>query len=357
MFNKLLSYVVDVKNIADPISVFDKVVFLGTGGSSLVGQALKSIAHSTTQDKIIFFDNIDPRTFREKILSLDINKTFFVIISKSGKTSEILTQTLSLVKHLSTNFLIITEKRDSPLMALARFYQWKVLEHPDIGGRFSAFTIVGLLPCILLGLSPQKFIQGANNALQDKKNIEEKIDHIYNNYPTHKQIILSYSDYTNGLLSWMSQLIAESLGKKTIHQKSVGITPIIAKGTVDQHSQLQLWIDGPNDQFFQIYFFNDPFDQSKLSVDFHLQDDALRCLDKLSYNKIFKAHSLATAQTLKNRGYYVEYQEHPILDEEVIGWLMMQKFIEVIKFAALMEINPEDQPGVEQSKKIIGLYL
>jgi len=354
---ELLSHIADVTEIAAHINTFDKIVFIGTGGSSLVGQALKSIAPLSQQEKFIFFDNIDPRTFREKISTLNKEKTFFVIVSKSGKTSEVLTQTLSLADRLTTNVLVITENKDSPLSGLATHYKWKTMEHPNIGGRFSAFSIVGLLPCALLGLSSSKFIVGAKNALDHQAVIQEKVDYVYKTYPTNKQVILSYSDYTNGALGWMSQLIAESLGKRDDNGDPKGITPITAKGTIDQHSQLQLWMDGPKDQFFQIYFFNDPQDQTKLSVDFAFAYDELRKLDKLSYNQILKAHSLATAQALQDVGYYVDYKEYPMLNEETLGYIMMEKFIETFQFAKQMQIDPEGQPGVENAKKLIGVYL
>ncbi|USO02225.1 MAG: SIS domain-containing protein [Alphaproteobacteria bacterium] len=345
MLQKLLSHAVDLKEITNNIKTFNKIIFIGTGGSSLVGQALKCIAQPEQRSKILFFDNIDPRTFREKILPLTKEKTFFILISKSGRTSEVLAQTDSLSSYLSArNTLVITEATNNPLRNLAEIHGWKILEHPaEIGGRFSAFTVVGLLPCLLLGLSDQRFIEGAQNALNNQDTIQKKIEAIYDNHPIDRQIILSYSDYTGGLLGWMSQLIAESLGKTP--DKS--IIPITARGTVDQHSQLQLWMDGPKNQFFQIYFFHDALDQSQIYVN----------NKAFSYDQLFKIHSQATRKALEDNGYYVEYKEYAALDEETLGEIMMEKFIEVFAFAKLMQINPEGQPGVERAKKAIGLYI
>lgn len=356
MFERFLSHTPDLTDIVSIINTYDHIVFLGTGGSSLVGQALKAI--SSHAEHVIFFDNIDPRTFREKILPLTEKNTFFIIISKSGNTSETLTQTLSLEPYLSDNVLIITEKKESALMDLAHIHHWRIIEHPsDIGGRFSAFTINGLLPCLLFKLSAEKFIQGARKAITDQNHIKENIKQVFSYYPTNKMILMSYSDYTHPLLLWMSQLIAESLGKFDNDYTPQGIMPFIAKGTCDQHSQLQLWLDGPKDQSFQLFFFNDPIDTSKLNVDFKLQNDALRQLHSRSYSDIFRAHYLATATALQKAGYHVQLKEFLVLDEETVGYLMMEKIIEVFHLAELLNVSAEGQPGVEKAKNLVGVYL
>ena len=243
-------------------------------------------------------------------------------------------------------------------MALAQKYYWPILEHPhDIGGRFSAFTVVGILPCLLLGLSVEKFLKGAKHALEHQQSIEQSIKEMFYHYPYQKIVLLSYSDYTHPLLLWMSQLIAESLGKTDTQGTPKGITPLISRGTCDQHSQLQLWLEGPKDKVFELFFFNDPFDQSKLSVEFHFQSDVLRQLDQHSCNDIFKAHSLSTRKVLENAGYFVKFKEYPCLDEETLGMIMMEKIIEVFYWAHVMQVEPTGQPGVEQSKTYIRSFL
>lgn len=354
MFHKFLESACDLSDVLEVIRSYEHVVFLGTGGSSLVGQTLKAIASA---DHMTFFDNIDPRTFEEKIMPLAQKKTFFVIISKSGGTSETLFQTLSLLPYLTDNVAVITETKDSPLMVLAKQHYWRVIPHPqEIGGRFSAFTVVGLLPCAVAGLSIEKYIVGAKTAIEKQEQIKECIQYIFEHYPIQKTVLLSYSDYTTPLLQWMSQLLAESLGKVNENNEPTGLTPIIAKGTSDQHSQLQLWMDGPKDSVFEVFYFERK-ESARISVAPHPAHDVFAMLSGHSYDELFKAHCMATVEALKTAGYHVTFKAFESLDEEVVGYLMMEKIIETFHLAKLMSVQAEGQPGVERAKKLIGVYL
>lgn len=349
------------------IKKFNNIVIIGTGGSTLTGQALWHMKNglmngSTDRTNLYFLDNLDPKTLKEKVLKLNFDSTFFIIISKSGHTMETLAQTLMITnewsKHqnFSKHFLVITENNSSPLKELAKHYSWTVLDHPpDIGGRFSAFTVVGLLPCILLGLDPKKFKEGARNAI---KNSESILHHIKKIHHYNQNILMAYSDYAQGLLMWQAQLIAESLGKKDINGHNQGITPIISRGTIDQHSQLQLWLDGPKkDRFFTIYLFKNKISLHHLKVDPILQHQKLKGLDHLNYTSIFNAQCYATVEALKKVGYLVYLKEYEQFDEFTMGKIMMEKIIETLTLAKHLKVNPFDQPAVELSKNLVRSYL
>ena len=150
----------------DSLKKYQNYLILGTGGSILTTQALLSIAPN---NNMMCLDNIDPHTLND-LCNTDLSKTGIIVISKSGNTSEIICQILTLLEahpHITDQVTVITEQKESLLFDLAQQFGWTTIPHPsDIGGRFSAFTAVGCLPCALMGLDPQNLIKGAQETLE-----------------------------------------------------------------------------------------------------------------------------------------------------------------------------------------------
>src|SRR5579875_2122865 len=253
---------------AAPRQRFRDVIILGTGGSSLGGQTLYALADQRAQPQLHFMDNIDPATFETLFAALDPARTGVVAISKSGGTAETMTQFAICVEWLRTHLnadavgrhtIAITEPKDNPLRLLAMKLTTPVLDHdPGIGGRYSVLSNVGLLPAMLAQLDVAALRQGAGETLDAALGASEPRDSapalgaaigvgLWEKHGIGTTVILPYLDRLAHFGLWFRQLWAESLGKD-----GKGTTPIRAMGTVDQHSQLQLYLAGPADKMFTL---------------------------------------------------------------------------------------------------------
>lgn len=340
---------------------FDDVLMVGTGGSSLGGQMIYEIS-SQHKPKLHFIDNVDPHTFTQKIDRLDLKKTGAVVISKSGTTSETLCQFMCLltryekcVNDLSKNFLIITEPGTRPMRVLAERYNLPCFDHdPKIGGRFSVLSNVGMSAGLLAGVDVQAVRKGATQVLEQaltEKNILEipAVKSALLNHALHEaghtiSVMMPYSDRLRFFTKWFVQLWAESLGKQNI-----GNTPIHALGTVDQHSQLQLFLDGPRDKAFTI-ITTDTFDRGEQIAPQFNTIEGLGYFEDTSMGDLFYAHQEATVATLKHNDCPTRSLHIGTLNEESLGALTMTFMLETIFMAALMGINAFDQPAVEEGK-------
>ena len=296
---------------------FSDVVLLGTGGSSLGAQTFCNL-YSRTSPKIHFMDNIDPQTFHEKLNELVPQSTGFLVISKSGSTAETLMQFLTVIEYwrshyseetLQHHFCIISEDKPSPLHRLADHWHIPFLPHPhDLGGRFSAFSLVGLLPVAIVGGKPEKIRSGAKHILEqtfEQGSFEEKqallgaalITGLSLTQQKNTTIFMPYTDRLQSLAYWHRQLWAESLGKE-----GKGIIPVPAKGAVDQHSQLQLYLQGPKDKSYSLLHVKE-FETGlpKVTLPF-TQEDSIQYLSGHSLEDLFQAEFLP-----KNRD---EIQHH-----------------------------------------------
>ena len=245
-----------------------RIVVLGIGGSSLGGQALKALeAPDAKWPRVCFHDNPDPQSWQTAIASFDLKTTRFVVISKSGATAETLTQALTAAdaiekagggKYLKHHFTIITEPKPSPLRAFAQSMSSPILDHPvGIGGRYSVLSIVGILPALLMGLDAKALRAGAQAVLDNALSGSAKDvpaaagaalhQALGNDGRLRETVLWCYADKLATLSGWWRQLWAESLGKN-----GKGSTPVAAVGPVDQHSQLQLFRDGPGEALFTI---------------------------------------------------------------------------------------------------------
>ena len=341
-----------------------KFVVFGTGGSNLGARALINTLINQPNN-ILFFDNIDPLFFQNQIVNLDIKTTGFIIISKSGTTPETLSQFGSVINLareknnldlLFKNSLVVTEFKDSPLYNIAKKNNCKLLEHKkDIGGRYSIFSNVGMIPAILSGLDVKKIHSGALKAIKKNDYLDSiKFAQIFkycssNNYLSN--VIMTYSDGLNYFGKWYLQLWAESIGKK-----NRGVTPLHAIGTTDQHSQLQLYLDGPKDKFFT--FIKSNYQKKGLKIDANImKDQSVNYLLNKTMGDLMHAEQDATIDTFKlNKFKYREILLNEI-NEESMGALMADSIIETIATCIYFEVDPFDQPAVEQGKILTKKYL
>ena len=339
-------------------------VVFGTGGSNLGARAL--INTLTKQPKnILFFDNIDPLFFQDEIINLDLNTTGFIIISKSGTTPETLSQFGSIINiareknnldMLFKNCLVVTEFKDSPLFNIAKKNNCTLLEHKkDIGGRYSIFSNVGMIPAILAGLDVKKVHLGASKVIENSDFLDiYKFAQIFkfcssNNY--FSNVMMTYSDGLTYFGKWYLQLWAESIGKK-----DRGITALHAVGTTDQHSQLQLYLDGPKDKFFT--FIKSNYHKKGLNIDTEtMKEEAVNYLINKTMGDLMHAEQDATIDTFKLNNFKFREILLSEINEEAMGGLMANSIMETIAACIYFEVDPFDQPAVEQGKALTKKYL
>jgi len=345
------------KDVAsDIIRNFKHILLLGVGGSSLGAKTFCSISES---NNLTFLESIDPQTINYTIQKLDINNTLFLVVSKSGETIETICQTLIIIDYLKNlkieeiakKFLFVTEDKDNSIKRIANKIGARSLNHPsEVGGRFSCFSITGLLPAAIAGLDIFKIIEGAKlslgNFLQEKGNSVVEAIHVQTNLFDNgykSNVIMPYIDSLKNFTDWYRQLWAESLGKD-----GFGSTPINSMGTVDQHSQLQLYLDGPRDKFFT---FITLANQKK---DYKINDlqGCKTLFGNKEISKILEIEHQTTIETLAIKNLPIRIINFSNIDELAIGSIMMHMFLETILLATLKGINPFDQPAVENRKNL-----
>lgn len=356
---------------------FRHLVLLGTGGSSLGGRAvvgLRGHPLALAQDgiKLHFLDNADPHSVEGVLAAVDLSETAFLVISKSGATPETLAQTLLCLQvarvalsdaALAGHFYAITEPGESPLRRLAERFGFRVLDHdPGLGGRYSVFSAVGMLPALVVGLDARALRAGAAQVLDAAVRATSPADcpsalgaavavGLLRHHAVDIGVLMPYADRLASFGFWYRQLWAESLGKE-----GTGITPIYALGTVDQHSQLQLYLDGPRDKMFSLVCFDDP--GASPPIDHDLAEHAgLDYLDGRSMSDLVAAEARATGEALIDAGRPTRLFRIGAIDEPVLGALMMHFMVEVMVTARLLGVNPFTQPAVERGKALARRYL
>lgn len=368
----------DIRRLADGIKAgFSDVVVLGTGGSSLGAQALTALAgpqvsRDEKRTHIHFPDNLGPHTMTAFLRDLDLTRTHFIAISKSGTTSETLAQLItcfsalrlcSLKRDLARHFTIITQPGDSPLRRFAKDWNLPLYNHdPTLGGRFSVFSIVGALPAMIVGLDLVSFREGAEQVLKRALEAPRPTDVpaavgaglVYALKATRDiniNVMMPYECRLERFAAWYQQLWAESVGKD-----GRGTTPVRALGPMDQHSQLQLYLDGPGDKFFTI-ITTDQAGDGPVIDSVLASDPGLSYLSGRTIGDLVTAEGLATIEALKQRGRPLRHIRVKHLNEHSLGGLMMHFMLETVIGAHLFGVNPYDQPAVELGKALTRAYL
>lgn len=352
------------------------IAVLGIGGSSLGGQALSVLSKKSTKRAFVeFHDNIDVAhwhgTLHRVEKNLDLVKTHFIVISKSGGTAETMLQVLTAeaalrkagVRNLSKHFTIITEPHKSALSDFADSIGAAKLDHPmGVGGRYSVLTVVGLLPALMMNLDVRALRRGAQAVLEETLAARKPQDApvalgavlhhaLAMDSRLNTTVLWPYAEKLTIFGGWWRQLWAESLGKN-----GKGSTPISVLGPVDQHSQLQLFRDGPGQALFTIMSMDTKGQGARVPVA-RARAMGVGYLSGCSVGDLVDAECRATAQTLYKNGRPVRVIHFSKVDEFDVGALMMHFMLETIIMGRLMGVNPFDQPGVEEGKILARQYL
>ena len=332
----------------------DKILLIGIGGSSLGAKALISVCNNK---KIIFLENLDIATINTCFEENKKYKLGLLIISKSGETLEVLCLFDIIIRLFKKNIdlknksLIITDKKKSTLRNIAEKYNIEVIDHDNnIGGRFSCFSITGLLPLQLAGVNSIKLkkIVDANfkkNLVNDNYNINNSIISLSGIIKKKKyvgHVFLVYIDSFKNIGLWYRQLWTESLGKE-----GMGLHFITAEGSTDQHSQLQMWLEGPKNLIFTIVMAKvRRFDRKVLDKKNILPG----YLKGQSTGEILNIMAKSTAVELKKVGYPVRIISLQDNYLESAVQLMTTLLLEVALVGKMISINPFNQPAVEKVK-------
>jgi glucose-6-phosphate isomerase len=359
--------------VAERLRGFSRVVVLGTGGSSLGGQTLTALAAAGTgAPRLDFFDNLDADAFAVFLAGLDPAGTAFLVISKSGGTLETVAQVLVCLEamraHLSAvditaRFVLVSQPGDNPLRRLAARFAIPVLDHdPDLAGRFSALSLVGLLPALIAGVDAAAVRDGAATVLDAS---------LVANTPNESapalgaalalalrrqrniavSVLMPYAARLERFAMWHRQLWAESLGKD-----GQGFTPAPALGPVDQHSQLQLYLDGPADKFFTVISAAGAPRGPRIDGA-AADDEALALLAGRTIGDVVEAERRAVVDALAANGRPVRELRLQSLDAYTMGALFMHFMLETVLTAALLGVDPYHQPAVEEGKRRARQYL
>jgi len=322
---------------------FSNIRIIGMGGSILGTEAIYNFLKNKIKKKLIFVNNLNSNAtyFKDKNINLNL------IISKSGNTLETITNASALIKDKDNN-IIITEDKNNYLKDLAIKLKAEVFEHKNyVGGRYSVLSEVGMLPAELMKLNENRFKQ-FNNLIVNKifiKNLVNNVAATLNFIKTGKSnsIILNYDEQSESLFKWYQQLIAESLGKK-----SKGILPVISSMPKDNHSLMQLYLDGPKNAFYT--FFN-VLDNNDIKVNNKNILNSKNFLKNKSVEQIKQSQMLATEKIFRIKK--IPFRSFKILkrNEKTIGELFCFFILETILLGRALDVNPFDQPSVELIKK------
>ncbi|WP_086276293.1 glucose-6-phosphate isomerase [Campylobacter vicugnae] len=342
---------------------FDSVVLVGVGGSSLGVKALYDMLN--LQKELIFLDNLDPYSIEQSSTKINPSRSIFIISSKSGTTIE----TISIYKYILEkfniksyeNFVFITDP-NSPLESYAKEIGAIIFNIPkNVGGRFSVLSAIGLVPLGLCGADIKDLLAGANSAKEQYlDNGDDGVLQKAYHYATHSSakinVLFSYSDRLTSFNEWYVQLWAESLGKKRGY-KRVGLTPVGLVGSKDQHSFLQLIMEGVKDKtvtFITIKDHNSTISVPNLKLNFL---DGCDFVNSKSIAEVFNAQAHSTMQALASEMISIDELVIDRLDEWHCGWLIYYYELLTSATGLMLGINTYDQPGVEAGKRILKKLL
>ena len=328
---------------------YSQVKIIGMGGSILGTQSIHDFLKHKIKKNFSFINNLETK----KVSASNRKKNLNLIVSKSGNTLETISNSNIIIKRKDKN-IFITQNKKSYLLSLAQKLKAEIIHHNNfIGGRFSVLSEVGMLPAELMGLNEKNFKQ-MNNLIKNKNFINSLIRNVSNTIFFLKQkkfnsIILNYDKKSKNLFKWYQQLIAESLGKK-----GNGILPIISSMPKDNHSIMQLYLDGAKNNFFTFFYVNEK-NSTKIINNKIL--DSYNYLKNKDINQIIFSQKNATENVFLKKK--IPFRSFEILnrDEKTLGELFCFFILETILIGRALKINPYDQPSVElikqETKKIL----
>ena len=315
---------------------------IGMGGSILGAQAIYDFLKPKIKKNFEFIDNLQP--IRKK--KDNKNYTNF-IISKSGNTIETIANSNILIKKKDKN-IFITENKNNYLYLLAQKLKAEIIHHNNyIGGRYSVLSEVGMLPAEFMGLKTNNFKQ-LNNLIKNKNylnclisNVGSIIKLIKNK--KYNSIIINYDENSETIFKWYQQLVAESLGKK-----NQGILPIISNMPKDNHSVMQLYLDGFKNNFFTFFYVHE---KNSYKINNNLVMSSQKFLKNKNFSQIIYSQKKATENVFRRKKIPFRSFEIKKRDEKTLGELFCFFVLETILIGKYLKINPYDQPAVELIKK------
>lgn len=367
---------------------FEEIVVLGIGGSALGPACLYDFLtppfnrlrppQERMRPRLFVVDNVDGREWHQLSEVINLDKTFFVVISKSGRTVETLAAFAYFREKLierrgetayRQNFAIITDPEEGPLRAIAEHENILTFEiPPGVGGRYSVLSPVGLFPAACVGIDIREVLRGARDMHERSHESDFWINPAFLSGIIHylvtsqknktNRVFMPYSEALESCTEWYAQLWAESLGKQhTIDGKQIyaGSTPIRAMGATDQHSQLQLYLEGPRDKVVTFFTTSDTAPVA-LPMTYPQHPDFLG-LHSREVGELLNIEYRATEQALRRKGIPSMTVQLPHLNESTLGQLFYFAEMETVVTGELYNINPFNQPAVESIKKYIKALL
>ena len=331
------------KNLIFRLKNYSHFRIIGMGGSVLGAESIYNFLQHKVKKKFYFINNL-----QSNINDFEKKKKYLnLIISKSGNTLETISNTNVLIKSNDKN-IIITENKKNYLFSIAEKLKAEIIGHNNlIGGRYSVLSEVGMLPAELMGLDIKKFKQ-MQNLIKNKKFVNALIDNV--GYTLHflkqkkfNSIIFNYDEKSDSFFKWYQQLVAESLGKK-----KKGILPIISTMPKDNHSLMQLYLDGPRNNFFTFFHVKD---KKSMKVNSKNLFNNYGNLKNKKLSQILQSQKTATENVFKRKK--IPFRSFEIINrsEEALGELFCFFILETILIAKALKINPYNQPSVELIKK------
>ena len=345
LINSLSNQYKDSYNIKKIKKNFD-VRIIGMGGSVLGAKAIYHLLQKKISKKFYFLDNLQNKfefNYKKRYLNL--------IISKSGNTLETISNANIFIKKKDKN-IFITENKNSYILSLAKKLKSEIIHHNNyIGGRYAVLSEVGMLPAELMGLNPAKFRQ-LNNLVKNKRFMNLLIANVNSIISMLKKgksnsIILNYDPKLKNFLEWYKQLVGESLGKN-----GKGLLPVISEMPKDNHSVMQLYLDGVKNSFYTFFSIKD---NSSLKINTILNSDKFLKDRTVSEIKLFQKK--ATENVFERKKIPFRSFEINKLDEKTIGELFIFFILETILLGSVLKVNPYDQPAVESIKKETKKFL
>ncbi|HXH32366.1 MAG TPA: hypothetical protein VNJ01_16315 [Bacteriovoracaceae bacterium] len=361
--------------IADTVKVFEKFkhkkyfIHVGIGGSALGPEMILKALGNTSGVDFLFINNIDPDDLHRQLERVNIKESLIYVVSKSGTTAETVAAMSILIGQLDAAglkpeeyknyFVFCTDPVKGELRKLATDWGVSTLTIPsNIGGRFSVLTPVGLLPALFSGIKANDILEGAEDIMKHLSDPVIGADFFHlafwlkdlHDQGIRQTVIMPYSSLLKDYSAWFVQLWAESLGKE-----GKGLTPIPAYGATDQHSQMQLFMEGPADKVLLL------IEVEKFQKDFalknNLQGESFRNLSPFNLSQLMKAEFEGTLSALKENGRHVVHLKIPALQEEYLGQLILFAECLTVMVGNLIKVDPFNQPGVEAGKKFANAWL
>ena len=329
------------KKFVSKLKKYSNIRIIGMGGSSLGTESIYNFLEHKIKKKFYFINNLQSR------IKIPKKKFLNLIVSKSGSTLETISNVNIYIKKNHKN-IFITGNKKSYLFLLAKKLKAEIIHHNNfIGGRYSVLSEVGMLPAELMGLNEKNFKQ-LNSLIKNKNFIKSLISSVNSTLHFIKKkkfnsIILNYDSRAENLFRWYQQLVAESLGKK-----GTGLFPIISNMPKDNHSLMQLYLDGPKNNFFTLFFTKESNSAKIINKEILSSHTYLR---NKNLNQIILSQKLATEKVFTQKN--IPFRSFQILErnEKTLGELFCFFILETILIGRALKINPYDQPSVELIKK------